>query len=165
VLSRVLSVQAPPVPPAPPAPPATPRVFTTEQPTAGDEVPAPGERTVTRDGKTYTVQDNGSYTATSGGTSVSVNGIPDIPPQLYSLAQGGIIGLTLVLIAFPVFGFLKALVNRRAMTPQALPTGDLTARLQRIESAVDAMAVEVERITEGQRFVTKVLSERSSSQS
>jgi hypothetical protein len=33
-------------------------------------------------------------------------------------------------------------------------------RLERIEHAVDAIAVEVERIAEGQRFVTRLLSER-----
>lgn len=34
-------------------------------------------------------------------------------------------------------------------------------RLTRIEQAVDAIAVEVERISEGQRFVTKVLADRN----
>jgi multidrug efflux pump subunit AcrA (membrane-fusion protein) len=43
----------------------------------------------------------------------------------------------------------------------ALPP-DLTQRLSRMESGIDAMAVEVERISEGQRFVTRVLAERSS---
>jgi hypothetical protein len=33
-------------------------------------------------------------------------------------------------------------------------------RLERIEQAIDAMAVEVERISEGQRFMTRLLSER-----
>ena len=33
-------------------------------------------------------------------------------------------------------------------------------RLARIEQAVDAIALEVERISEGQRFTTKLLSER-----
>jgi hypothetical protein len=33
-------------------------------------------------------------------------------------------------------------------------------RLDRLEQAVDAIAVEVERISEGQRFVTKALTER-----
>lgn len=48
-------------------------------------------------------------------------------------------------------------------------SADLTARLAEIsdrmaklDNAVDAMAVEVERISEGQRFVTKVLAERGS---
>jgi len=34
-------------------------------------------------------------------------------------------------------------------------------RLERLEQAVDSIAIEVERISEGQRFVTKLLSERS----
>ena len=35
------------------------------------------------------------------------------------------------------------------------------ARLARIEQAVEAIALEVERISEGQRFTTKLLSEQS----
>jgi hypothetical protein len=34
------------------------------------------------------------------------------------------------------------------------------ADTSRLEQAVDAMAIEVERITEGQRFMTKLLAER-----
>ncbi len=34
-------------------------------------------------------------------------------------------------------------------------------RLERIEQAIDAMSIEMERISEGQRFITKVLAERS----
>jgi hypothetical protein len=37
---------------------------------------------------------------------------------------------------------------------------DIEARLARIEQAVDAIAVEVERVSEGQRFTTKLLAER-----
>jgi len=37
----------------------------------------------------------------------------------------------------------------------------IEARLARIEQAVDAIALEVERISEGQRFTTKLLSEQS----
>ena len=39
---------------------------------------------------------------------------------------------------------------------------DVTSRLERIEQAVDAIAIEVERISEGQRFTTKLLTERAS---
>ena len=39
-----------------------------------------------------------------------------------------------------------------------LPT-EVTDRLERMEHAIDSIAVEVERITEGQRFTTKLLSE------
>jgi hypothetical protein len=39
-----------------------------------------------------------------------------------------------------------------------LPT-EVTDRLERMEHAIDSIAVEVERITEGQRFTTRLLSE------
>ncbi|MEW5916348.1 MAG: hypothetical protein AB1762_08080 [Gemmatimonadota bacterium] len=38
-------------------------------------------------------------------------------------------------------------------------SGGLDQRLERIEQAVDAIAVEVERLSEGQRFATRLLSE------
>jgi len=37
----------------------------------------------------------------------------------------------------------------------------LETRLSEIQQSVDAMAIEVERISEGQRFATKLLSERA----
>lgn len=40
-------------------------------------------------------------------------------------------------------------------------TAELHDRLARIENAIETMAVEVERISEGQRFTTRLLSERS----
>ena len=36
---------------------------------------------------------------------------------------------------------------------------EVTDRLERMERALDSIAIEVERITEGQRFTTKLLSE------
>jgi|SRR2546423_2501506 len=39
-----------------------------------------------------------------------------------------------------------------------LPT-EVTDRLERMERSIDSIAIEVERITEGQRFTTKLLSE------
>lgn len=38
---------------------------------------------------------------------------------------------------------------------------ELEGRLERIEQAVDTIALEMERIGEGQRFVTKLLAERA----
>jgi hypothetical protein len=41
---------------------------------------------------------------------------------------------------------------------------DVTARLERMEQAIDSIAVEIERISEGQRFTTKLLAERNDKQ-
>ena len=42
----------------------------------------------------------------------------------------------------------------------AVSAPQLEERLLRIEQAVDAIAIEIERMSESQRFVTKVLAER-----
>ncbi len=52
---------------------------------------------------------------------------------------------------------------RRQERLNALPSidPDQTARLARIETALESMAIEIERISEGQRFTTKLLAERA----
>ena len=59
---------------------------------------------------------------------------------------------------------VRALAKRFAggAARQALPPAPSPAdaeRWQRLEQAVDAMAIEIERISEGQRFTTKLLSD------
>jgi hypothetical protein len=53
-------------------------------------------------------------------------------------------------------------ISRRAPAPAPFPS-DVTARLERIEQAVDTIAIEIERVSEGQRFVTKIMAERPAS--
>ena len=49
---------------------------------------------------------------------------------------------------------------RAELTRQRLPQ-DTDARFDRLQQAVEAMAVEVERISEAQRFTAKLLAERT----
>ncbi len=46
---------------------------------------------------------------------------------------------------------------------QAMPHqfDEISARLAQIETSTDAMAIEIERISEGQRFTTKLLADRT----
>jgi len=53
-------------------------------------------------------------------------------------------------------------VDRRISEVSNAPMSDV--RLARLESAVEAIAIEVERISEGQRFTTRLLSEQHQSQ-
>lgn len=48
----------------------------------------------------------------------------------------------------------------RSSSPM-LSDAQTAARLERIEAAVESIALEVERISEAQRFATKLLAERS----
>ena len=56
-----------------------------------------------------------------------------------------------------VRGYLRRQEQRRALPPMDIEQAE---RLMRIETAVESMAIEIERISEGQRFTTKLLSER-----
>ena len=63
-------------------------------------------------------------------------------------------------IGIPLARAYSRKIDAEAKNPR-IPS-DVTNRLERIERAIDAMAVEIERISEGQRFTTKLLSEGKS---
>ncbi|MGV3710596.1 MAG: AtpZ/AtpI family protein [Gemmatimonas sp.] len=85
---------------------------------------------------------------------------PKIPPEVPRMMS--IMGITLVacVIGFPIARAIGRWIDRRSATPPA-PSREVTDRLAAIEQAVESVAVEVERISEGQRFTTRVLSERT----
>jgi pilus assembly protein TadC len=49
--------------------------------------------------------------------------------------------------------------KRRTAEPAMIPGADSTERLERLERGMESIAIEIERVSEGQRFVTKLLSE------
>ncbi len=67
-----------------------------------------------------------------------------------------------VMTAFTVVGFPIARAFARRIDAKSVQVpDDVSRRLERMEQALDSVAVEVERISEGQRFTTRLLSERS----
>ena len=74
---------------------------------------------------------------------------------------GGMTMIVALALGIPIVRMIVKRAERETARPAI--TSDVSARLERIEHAIDAMAVEVERIAEGQRFTTKLLSERASS--
>jgi hypothetical protein len=80
------------------------------------------------------------------------------------LGSGQVVAISIVSIIFvlgPLAIGLARTLWKRPVQP-AVPHAALTEtaqRLERLEGAVDTIAVEIERISEGQRFVTKLLSE------
>ena len=69
--------------------------------------------------------------------------------------------VTVVVVGGPLaIGFARTLWKRSSRpAPPPAVLGEMAQRLERVEGAVDAIALEIERISEGQRFVTKLLSE------
>jgi len=62
------------------------------------------------------------------------------------------------IIGLPIARAFAANMNNKGSRSGVTP--DVAARLERMEHAIDSIAVEVERISENQRFTTKLLSER-----
>jgi hypothetical protein len=76
------------------------------------------------------------------------------------VALAAIICGTLIVTTL-VTSIVRAVIRRRERAPvDDTVVARLEDRLSRIEQGIDAMSVEVERISEGQRFTTKLLSER-----
>lgn len=73
-----------------------------------------------------------------------------------------VFAMTMLICATCVaFAIVGAFVRRRKAPPAQLASdAAFNDRLDRMEHAIDTIAVEVERVSEAQRFVTKVLAER-----
>jgi hypothetical protein len=79
---------------------------------------------------------------------------PDAPPP-----EMIVMIVFTIFVLFPLaFAWARRLWKRPVVGPTVIPP-ELTERMTRLEQAVDSIAVEVERIGEGQRFVTKLFAE------
>jgi hypothetical protein len=87
------------------------------------------------------------------------------PPTPFGLSPGQITGISIVGTIFVLFPLAIAMARniwRRGSRLAAVPASPESAqRMERLEQAVDAIAIEVERISEGQRYVTRLLTEGS----
>lgn len=87
------------------------------------------------------------------------------PPLMIGGPSGGNINVNdisiaaIVAIGFPLaVAYSIRMLRRGAHAAAAFPSA-VADRIARIENAVDTIALEVERISEGQRFVTKLMGE------
>ena len=76
------------------------------------------------------------------------------------VAIAGMITAIVIVLGIPLVIVHARKIWKRDSATQMTTSGPTDHRLERIEQAIDAMAVEVERIAEGQRFVTKLLSDK-----
>ena len=142
-----------PVPPGTPATPGVPRI------TKGVD----GRMTIVGpDGSTTILEPDGRYTVINAKGQVTQSAHA-LTPEQYGIDPGAALSLS-ALSAFVFFFLGRWWAARRYRTRAAekgavATQGELGGRMERIEQAVEAVAIEVERISEGQRFTTKLLSE------
>ena len=78
--------------------------------------------------------------------------------MVIEIMQIAVTGIVVLALGIPI---IRLIARRMDRQPVSLPLGAVEQRLERIEQAVETMAVEVERISEGQRFATRLLAERA----
>jgi hypothetical protein len=85
-------------------------------------------------------------------------GIPDNAIPVVAIVFGTIM---IMVVATPIIRAIIRAVERRSTqtSAPALPA-DLGARLDRIEQTVDSIAVEIERVSEAQRYLTRLQTEQ-----
>ena len=91
------------------------------------------------------------------GATQHAGGEVDMNEDIVVPIAGMITGIVIVI------GVPLAIVYARRLwitPPVQPPSREVIERLERMEHAIDSIAVEVERISEGQRFTTKLLSDR-----
>jgi cation transport ATPase len=79
---------------------------------------------------------------------------PMIPGEAVDIAIGFFVTCAVIIVGWPISRALGRRFERRG-APPALEAG-VTDQLQRIEQSVEAIAIEVERISESQRFLAKL---------
>jgi len=113
------------------------------------------------------IAENGRLLASAPAAALAQNQTFTRPPQPgpFGMNPGQLTAISIVGTIFVLFPLSIALARniwrRGSRFAPAPASTESTQRMERLEQAVDAIAIEVERISEGQRFVTRLLTEGS----
>jgi hypothetical protein len=111
-------------------------------------VPAPSERV-------FTIrQGNGELTTMTMPPASEI-----IPPQVVDSSIAFFLMVAAIIIGLPLARAFARRMDRKGGGPAQIPR-EVSDQLVQINQAVDAIALEVERISEGQRYTTRLLSEQ-----
>ena len=109
----------------------------------------------TPEGRTFRITDrNGTQTFTLPPHAFDNT----IPQQAVDISIGFFLTVALIIIGLPLARAFARRMDRRGGTAQV--SNEVSSQLAHLNQAVDAIALEVERISEGQRFTTRLLSEQ-----
>ncbi len=82
----------------------------------------------------------------------------DIPPRAMEAITIFVVAAVICIVGLPIARAIGRWIDRRGLPSPV--NAELSAQMNRIEQAVDTMSVEVERISEAQRYQAKLLSDR-----
>ena len=94
-----------------------------------------------------------------GGTIQTVSVHPDVPPEVVDISIAFFVMCAVMVIGWPIARAFGKRLEQRTVAPSGNPA--MADQLQRIEQAVEAMSIEIERISESQRFMAKLQNAKS----
>jgi hypothetical protein len=100
------------------------------------------------------------HAATTTVPSPALNPNDMIPPEAVNMTYAFFLTMIVCVIGFPLARAFARRVDRKTEV-KTIAGPDLTPHIRQLQDSVDAMAIELERISEGQRFTAKLLAERS----
>jgi hypothetical protein len=115
-------------------------------------------------GVTVTTTQPGTPGAPEGIPTVAIRTMPwdsDMPLRVKDVSIAFIVMFAAIIIMLPIMRAIGKRIERGAPVPMTIPA-EMQSQMQHLMQSVDAIAIEVERISEGQRFTTKMLSEKKS---
>ena len=174
------STQAPPIPPLPPQPgAATGAVSGTRVIVAGPGLTPEQAAQVARDAAqgardaaqaqrdaAQAIRDaaqaardaQGQTTTGDPGFVYDPNNV--IPPQVVPLTAMTLAMVVVIFVGWPLARAFARRLDRKAELG-TVRAGDLQPQIRQLQESLDAMAVELERISEAQRFQAKLMAERA----
>jgi hypothetical protein len=101
----------------------------------------------------------------AGAASAKISGTTVQPEFLHISKEAMVISsMFTVFVLGPIaIAFAIRLVRRGWSTPAAPQISEMNERVRRIETAVDSMAIEVERVSESQRYLVRTLNDSAPS--
>lgn len=99
-------------------------------------------------------------TATTAPPSPAFSPSEMIPPQAVDISMAFFFTVAFCVVGFPLARAFARRIDRKTEF-KSVAGPDLTPHIRQLQDSVDAMAIELERISEGQRFTSKLLAERS----
>jgi len=118
--------------------------------------PPSGQVTITTvgpNGKTQTITAPEAGTAQPALAPIAL--IPEQHLLTAKLVSLGMVGTFMVLLPMSIAMAIR--IIRRPMRNQNQLSPGVDERMARLEQSIDAIAIEMERVSEGQRYVTKLL--------
>jgi hypothetical protein len=94
------------------------------------------------------------------------SGVPirnEIPPQVAPIAISFFVMIAFIVVLGPFMRAIARRIDRSSQRPSQQIPNEVRQQLDQLSASVEAIAIEVERISEGQRFTTRLLTEKQPS--